>query len=143
LRTAARARRPQTMDQYIDLLGLPSDGALRASVGLASNVDDVERLLAFVQATYTDRAADTTGLAPGGLLGHRSSLGAVLERRRQRQREGPASPAATADPVPRAARPAADRVSQCPRSRVRGPAPGIRSGRPGTMDSWWSPAGCP
>jgi len=63
LRAAARAR-PQTMDQYIDLLGLPSGGALRASVGLASNVDDVERFLTFVEMTYRDRRADTAGLAP-------------------------------------------------------------------------------
>ncbi len=62
-RTAARAR-PQTMDQYVDLLGLPSGGALRASLGLASNVDDVERFLAFVEMTYRDRVADTNGLAP-------------------------------------------------------------------------------
>src|SRR5215469_13255372 len=63
LRTAARAR-PQTMDQYIALLGLPSGGALRASVGLASTIDDVERFLAFVERSYQDRAADTIGLAP-------------------------------------------------------------------------------
>jgi len=63
LRTAARAR-PQTMDQYIALLGLPSGGALRASVGLASTIDDVERFLAFVERSYRDRAADTIGLAP-------------------------------------------------------------------------------
>ena len=61
LRAAARAR-PQTMDQYIELLGLSSGGVLRASVGLASNVDDVERFLAFV-LSYQDRAADTGGLA--------------------------------------------------------------------------------
>jgi selenocysteine lyase/cysteine desulfurase len=62
-RTAARAH-PQTMDQYVNLLGLPSGGALRASVGLASNVEDVERFLAFMETTYQDRAADTGGLAP-------------------------------------------------------------------------------
>ena len=62
-RTAARAR-PQTMDQYLDLLGMPSGGALRASVGLASNIEDVERFLAFVEMTYRDRLADTTGLTP-------------------------------------------------------------------------------
>ena len=54
----------RTLDQYVDLLGLPSGGALRASVGLASNVEDVERFLAFVEMTYRDRAADTGGLAP-------------------------------------------------------------------------------
>jgi selenocysteine lyase/cysteine desulfurase len=62
-RTAARAR-PTTMDQYLDLLGLPGGGALRASVGLASNVEDVERLLAFVKMTYQDRVVDTSGLSP-------------------------------------------------------------------------------
>jgi selenocysteine lyase/cysteine desulfurase len=62
-RTAARVR-PPTMDQYLDLLGLPSAGALRASVGLASNVDDVERFLAFVESTYADRVVGTDGLAP-------------------------------------------------------------------------------
>jgi selenocysteine lyase/cysteine desulfurase len=63
LRAAARAR-PQTMDEYVGLLGLPSGGALRASVGLACNVEDVERFLAFVETTYTDREGDTSGLAP-------------------------------------------------------------------------------
>ena len=62
-RNAARGR-ARTLDQHIDLLGLPSGGALRASVGLASNVQDVERLLAFVEMTYRDRFADTTGLTP-------------------------------------------------------------------------------
>ena len=54
----------RTLDQYIDLLGMPSGGALRASVGLASNLGDVERFLAFVEMTYRDRAADADGLAP-------------------------------------------------------------------------------
>src|ERR1700722_1762611 len=56
--------RARTMDQYLDLLGLPSGGALRASVGLASNVEDLERFLAFVEMTYRDRLADATGLTP-------------------------------------------------------------------------------
>ena len=51
------------MDQYLDVLGLPSAGALRASVGLASSVQDVERFVAFVEMTYRDRVADTGGLA--------------------------------------------------------------------------------
>ena len=62
-RAAARAR-PQTVDQYINILGLPSGGALRASVGLASNVEDVEQFLAFVETTYRDGVASTSGLAP-------------------------------------------------------------------------------
>ena len=54
----------RTTDQYLELLGMPSGGSLRASLGLASNVDDVERLVAFVQATYRDRAVGSAGLAP-------------------------------------------------------------------------------
>jgi selenocysteine lyase/cysteine desulfurase len=56
--------RPRTVDHYVDLLGMPSGGALRASVGLASNVEDVERFLAFVETTYRDCAAGTGGLPP-------------------------------------------------------------------------------
>jgi selenocysteine lyase/cysteine desulfurase len=62
-RRAARGQ-ARTLDQYLDLLGLPSGGALRASVGLASNVDDVERFIAFVELTYTDRVVGTAGLVP-------------------------------------------------------------------------------
>ena len=62
-RKAARAR-VRTMDQYLEVLGLPSAGALRVSVGLASNVEDVERFLAFVETTYRDRVVGTGGLAP-------------------------------------------------------------------------------
>jgi selenocysteine lyase/cysteine desulfurase len=60
----AAQERARTVDQYVDLLGMPSGGALRASVGLASNVEDVERLLTLVETTYTDRVASTDGLAP-------------------------------------------------------------------------------
>jgi selenocysteine lyase/cysteine desulfurase len=53
----------RTMDQNLKLLGLPSL-ALRASVGLASNIDDVERFLSFVEATYANRVISADGLAP-------------------------------------------------------------------------------
>ena len=62
-RTALRGH-ARTMDQYLGLLGMPSGGALRASVGLASTVDDVERFLAFVATTYRDRVVGSDGLAP-------------------------------------------------------------------------------
>jgi selenocysteine lyase/cysteine desulfurase len=62
-RRALRGR-ARTLDQYLELLGLPSSGALRASAGLASNVDDVERFLEFVEMTYRDRVISTEGLAP-------------------------------------------------------------------------------
>jgi selenocysteine lyase/cysteine desulfurase len=63
VRTAARAR-PQSVDQYVRLLGLPAAGALRASLGLASNLDDVGRFLSFVQVTYQDRVVGTGDLPP-------------------------------------------------------------------------------
>jgi selenocysteine lyase/cysteine desulfurase len=63
LRTAARAR-PETMDEYIGLLGLSSGGALRASLGLASNIGDVERFVACLQVAFHNRLADSTGLPP-------------------------------------------------------------------------------
>jgi selenocysteine lyase/cysteine desulfurase len=63
LRTALHGP-ASTMDQYVGLLGLQSAGALRASVGLASNVEDVERFLAFVETTYRDRTVGTASLPP-------------------------------------------------------------------------------
>jgi selenocysteine lyase/cysteine desulfurase len=62
-RRAARAH-IQTMDQYVEFLGLPSGGAVRASLGLVSNINDVERFLAFLDTTYRDRIIATCGLAP-------------------------------------------------------------------------------
>ena len=62
-RRALRGR-ARTLDQYLDLLGMPGGGALRASVGLASNLDDVERFVAFVEMTCRDGVIGTGGLAP-------------------------------------------------------------------------------
>ncbi len=39
--------RGMTLDDYVEAIGLPSGGAIRASLGLASNVADVERFAAF------------------------------------------------------------------------------------------------
>jgi selenocysteine lyase/cysteine desulfurase len=60
----ARRGRARTLDQYLGLLGLPGAGALRASVGLASNIDDVERFVAFAEMTYRDRVVGPDGLPP-------------------------------------------------------------------------------
>jgi selenocysteine lyase/cysteine desulfurase len=60
---AARRGRAHTMDQNLALLGLPAL-ALRASIGLASNHDDIEKFLAFLELTYRDRTVDTVGLRP-------------------------------------------------------------------------------
>ncbi|MDL4812916.1 aminotransferase class V-fold PLP-dependent enzyme [Actinomadura opuntiae] len=54
----------RNLDEYLDLLHLPSGGAVRASLGLVSNVTDVERLVAFLAETYGDREPDATGLRP-------------------------------------------------------------------------------
>ena len=62
-RTALRGR-ARTLDEYLGLLGMPSGGALRASVGMASNIGDVERFVAFVEMTYRDHMVGTDGLGP-------------------------------------------------------------------------------
>ncbi|NRN70724.1 Aminotransferase class V-fold PLP-dependent enzyme [Kibdelosporangium sp. 4NS15] len=53
-----------TADDYIRFLGMPTAGAIRVSLGLASNVHDVDRFLAFVERTYRDRKPDTSKLPP-------------------------------------------------------------------------------
>jgi selenocysteine lyase/cysteine desulfurase len=54
----------QTMDDYLELAGLPSGGAIRVSFGLASNLADVERFLDFAERAYRDAEPDHGGLAP-------------------------------------------------------------------------------
>jgi selenocysteine lyase/cysteine desulfurase len=55
---------PRTVDEYLDLLDLPTGGAVRVSFGLASNQADAERFLDFAERTYRDRAPDLAGLEP-------------------------------------------------------------------------------
>jgi selenocysteine lyase/cysteine desulfurase len=57
-------RELRTVDDYLELTGLPSGGAVRVSLGLVSSVDDVERLLDFAERTYRDREPVGDGLAP-------------------------------------------------------------------------------
>jgi selenocysteine lyase/cysteine desulfurase len=57
-------KRISTFDDYLHLMGLESGGAIRVSLGLASNVADVEAFLDFAEHTYRDREADPNGLAP-------------------------------------------------------------------------------
>jgi selenocysteine lyase/cysteine desulfurase len=54
---------PRSIDEYLELLGLPSAGAIRVSVGLVSNLADVERLIEFA-GSYRDVAPDAAGLSP-------------------------------------------------------------------------------
>jgi selenocysteine lyase/cysteine desulfurase len=53
-----------TVDDYLKVIGLETGGAVRVSLGLASNAADVEAFLDFAERTYRDRGADLAGLAP-------------------------------------------------------------------------------
>ncbi|MGZ4290659.1 MAG: aminotransferase class V-fold PLP-dependent enzyme [Gaiellaceae bacterium] len=52
-----------TLDDYVDAIGLPSGGAVRASLGLASNLADIERFSAFARE-FVDLAAVPDDLPP-------------------------------------------------------------------------------
>src|SRR5271165_1085520 len=54
----------RTIDDYLERAGLPSGGAVRVSLGLASNLGDVERFLDFAERTYRDAAPVRDGLPP-------------------------------------------------------------------------------
>ena len=54
----------RTIDDYLGLIGLPTGGAVRVSLGVASTYADADRFLTFVATTYRDRAIDTSRLAP-------------------------------------------------------------------------------
>lgn len=62
--TGTIARGADTVDEYLDLLDLPIGGAVRVSLGLVSSVEDVDRLMDFIESTYVDRFPDLTGLEP-------------------------------------------------------------------------------
>jgi selenocysteine lyase/cysteine desulfurase len=53
-----------TVDDYLDRIGLPSGGAVRVSVGVASTVADIEAFRGFAERTYRDREPALGGLAP-------------------------------------------------------------------------------
>jgi selenocysteine lyase/cysteine desulfurase len=53
-----------TVDDYLGRIGLPYGGAVRVSMGVASNLADVEAFLDFAEHTYRDKSADLVGLAP-------------------------------------------------------------------------------
>jgi hypothetical protein len=53
-----------TVDDYLDLIGLPTGGAVRVSLGTVSTLADVESFLDFAERTYRDRRPDRIGLAP-------------------------------------------------------------------------------
>ncbi|WP_228830293.1 hypothetical protein [Nocardia beijingensis] len=55
-----------TIDEYVQALGLPTGGAVRVSFGPPSNIEDVERFLAFAEDTYRNRPAAVDNLPPRG-----------------------------------------------------------------------------
>ena len=52
-----------TLDDYMEVIGLPSGGAVRASLGIASNSRDVQRFLAFA-SEFVDLADTPDDLPP-------------------------------------------------------------------------------
>ncbi|MFJ9706402.1 aminotransferase class V-fold PLP-dependent enzyme [Streptomyces sp. NPDC101234] len=62
LRSAAR-RQLSSLEEYLELLRLPSAGAVRVSLGVSSQPRDIETFLKFVTKTYRDRVPGVTGLA--------------------------------------------------------------------------------
>jgi selenocysteine lyase/cysteine desulfurase len=53
-----------TVDDYLELVGLPIGGAVRVSLGLVSDFRDVERFLDFAERTYRDQERDGHRLPP-------------------------------------------------------------------------------
>ncbi|KAK3328615.1 pyridoxal phosphate-dependent transferase [Cercophora scortea] len=64
LRRLMRANHMRGLDEYVEILGLPSGGAIRVSFGIASNTADVDRFFGFVEKTYKDRVTSSEGLPP-------------------------------------------------------------------------------
>ncbi|MFG2970932.1 aminotransferase class V-fold PLP-dependent enzyme [Streptomyces sp. NPDC048288] len=62
LRSAAGAQ-VASLEEYLELLELPSAGAVRVSLGVASQPRDIETFLAFLTETYRDRVPTAAGLA--------------------------------------------------------------------------------
>jgi selenocysteine lyase/cysteine desulfurase len=54
----------RTIDDYLERAGLPSGGAVRVSLGLVSNLGDIERFLDFAEQTYRDAEPVRDGLPP-------------------------------------------------------------------------------
>jgi selenocysteine lyase/cysteine desulfurase len=57
-RSLSRVHGTPAMDQYLSLVGLPTGGAVRVSLGVASTIDDVDAFLDFAERTYRDRRPD-------------------------------------------------------------------------------------
>jgi selenocysteine lyase/cysteine desulfurase len=58
------SRRMRSIDDYLKALKLPTGGAVRVSLGLVSNVLDIEQFIAFAENTFRDRPVVDYGLPP-------------------------------------------------------------------------------
>lgn len=63
-RLATATAQMRGMDDFVEVLGLPSAGAIRVSFGIASTSTDVDRFFEFVEKTYRDRVTTSEGLSP-------------------------------------------------------------------------------
>jgi selenocysteine lyase/cysteine desulfurase len=63
-RVLSRRRITGAVDEYLSLVGLPTGGAVRVSLGIASTIDDVDAFLDFAERTYRDRRPDLADLSP-------------------------------------------------------------------------------
>jgi selenocysteine lyase/cysteine desulfurase len=63
-RLRARGQDLSSVDDYLNLVGLPTGGAVRVSLGVASTRGDVEAFLDFAERSYRDRWPALAGLAP-------------------------------------------------------------------------------
>jgi selenocysteine lyase/cysteine desulfurase len=59
-----RHMKQASLDEIINIIGLPSGGAIRVSFGLVSTAGDVDRFFAFATKTYRDRITTTAALPP-------------------------------------------------------------------------------
>jgi selenocysteine lyase/cysteine desulfurase len=136
--TGSVRRGIRTVDQYVTALGLPSGGAVRASLGLVTNFADVARFVTFLIGTYRDRDTALTGLAPRLRCLPR---GAWAAHRRCLARPRACSAARAGQGQPGRAR---DWLATCPRQRSSPPPPattwttrpGPRSGPAGRSSSF-------
>jgi len=69
----ARGSNARTAEEFAARAGIPGGGAIRASVGLASNLADADRFLAVLETTYRDRSpAGRAALLTGRRLAERA-----------------------------------------------------------------------
>jgi len=64
----ARGSNARTAEEFAARAGIPGGGAIRASVGLSSNLADVDRFLAVLETTYRDRIPAARAALPCAVM---------------------------------------------------------------------------